>query len=308
MSRMLSFALSVVVVVALCPAIGMAATEVKLDDIIAGHLDSIAKAPTRTATKSRVVEGTTQFKVLTGGAGTTDGKAVIVSDDRKLQLNMKFPSGNYHGERFICDGSKVQIATSTDAQNRSNFGQFVYLQDVLLREGLLGGVLTTAWPLLDLDGRKPKLSYEGTKTIDGKTLYDVRYKPKKSADVEIHLYFDPESFHHVLTVYTLRIQPQLVQGGQANSLSVPEMGGTAGIQAPAGADASQASGQQETRYRVEERFSDFKTVDGITLPNHYVIHFTQELQSGRSTILDWDTTATRILENVTLDPRNFQVK
>ena len=73
-------------------------------------------------------------------------------------------------------------------------------------------------------------------------------------------------------------------------------------------DQAQASGQQQTRYRVEEKFSEFKTVDGLTLPNHYTIHFTQEPQGGKTTILDWDITANRILQNVTLDPRNFQVK
>ena len=76
---------------------------------------------------------------------------------------------------------------------------------------------------------------------------------------------------------------------------------------PASAEASQTR-QQQTRYSVEERFDDFKMVDGLTLPNHYTIHFTQELPSGTTTILDWDTKATRIVENPELDPRNFHVK
>ena len=298
------------------PRLSSAATEVKLEDILAGHLASMGDAATRAAAKSRVFEGTTQFKVVAGGAGkSTDGQTVIVSEEHKVQLMMKFPNSNYHGERIICDGNKVGVATATDAQNRSNFGTFVYIQDIILRDGLLGGELSTAWPLLDIDQRKPKLSYEGLKTIDGKQLYEVRYKPKKGQDVEIRLYFEPESFHHVLTVYTLSIRAQLGKGGEVNSLAVPELssGGqvdrpTMAIQGTVSADAAQASNQQETRYRVEERFSEFKTADGLTLPNHYTIHFTQELQGGKTTVLDWDTSATRIIENISVDAKNFQVK
>ena len=173
-----------------------------------------------------------------------------------------------------------------------------------MREGLLGGELSTGWPLLDLDERKPRLTYEGLKAIDGKQLHEVQYKPKKGQDVQIRLYFEPETYRHVKTVYTLAIQAQLVQGGGSSS-PVPEFGGP--LSQSQSAEASQ-SRQQQSRYSVEERFSDFKTVDGLTLPNHYVIHFTQELQSGNTTILDWDTQATRIVENPELDPRNFQVK
>ena len=291
------------------PPLSNAATEVKLEDILSGYLASVGIPATRAAVRSRVVEGTTQFNVLTGGSGkATDGTAVIVSDGRKFQFMMKF-AGNYHGERFICDGNKVSVATATDAQSRSNFGNFVYIQDVIMREGLLGGELSTAWPLLDLEQRKAKLSYDGLKTVDGRQLYEVRYKPKKGQDVEIRLYFDQESLHHVLTLYTLSVRSQLVQGGQLSGLAVPEMGGQSSpITETTSADAAQAGAQQETRYRVEERFGEFKTVDGLTLPNHYTIQFTQERQGGNTAILVWDTSATRILENITVNPRNFEVK
>lgn len=303
--KKLTLPVAFIIILLLLPRMLQAASDVKLEDIISGHLDSIAKAETRAAAKSRVVEGTAQFKILTGGAGTIDGKAVLVSLERKVQLMMKFPNNDYRGETFITDGNKVQVASTTSAQTRSSFGEFIHVQDVVVREGLLGGVLSTAWPLLELKDRNPKLSYEGRKNIDGKDLYDVRYKPKKNADVEVHLYFDPESFHHVLTVYTLTIQPRLVQGGQLSGLAVPEIGGP--LSQPTSSDAAQSQ-QQQDRYRVEEKFSDFKTVDGLTLPNHYVIHFTREPQSGKTSVLDWDITATRILGNIDISPKNFEVK
>jgi hypothetical protein len=59
---------------------------------------------------------------------------------------------------------------------------------------------------------------------------------------------------------------------------------------------------------LEERFSDFTTTEGITLPSHYNIHFTQELQDGKTTVYEWDMKANEVSENMSLDPRNFQVK
>ena len=278
------------------------------EQVIQHHLDSIGNAETRTATKSRVVEGAAHFTIKTGGAATLDGKTVIVSEDRKFQLMMKFPNNVYSGERFICDGNKVQVAFTTQTSNRSNFGQFVYIQDMVMREGLLGGELSTAWSLFDMEHRQPKLSYEGLKTIDGKQLHDVKYTPQRSQNIEVHIFFDPETFHHVLTVYTMSIDPQLVKGGYYNSLAIPELGGDRGIQTRTSSDAVQGSRQQVTRYRIEEKFSDFKAADGLTLPNHYSIQFTQEPQDGKTTVWNWDITTTRILENATLDPRNFEVK
>jgi len=46
----------------------------------------------------------------------------------------------------------------------------------------------------------------------------------------------------------------------------------------------------------------------MTLPTHYSIHFTQELQDGTTSLYEWDATFDRLSQNVALAPRNFQVK
>src|SRR6202000_1470025 len=159
--------------------------------------------------KSRVVEGTVTYKILVGGAGNLDGKSGLVSQDQKLHFMMKLNNNLYYGEQFIFGGNKDEISFSTANQTRSQFGEFVRVQDVVLREGLLGGALSTAWPLYDLSDRKAKLSYEGTKKMDGKDCYELRYRPKKSTDTDILLYFDTATFHHVETVYSVRVRAQL---------------------------------------------------------------------------------------------------
>jgi len=251
------------------------------DEIVKQHLQSLG-SPEARAAKSRVVEASATYKLLVGGSGQIQGKAVLVSEEKKLHLLLKVNANEYRGEQFICDGERTNVAGTYADKTRSEFGEFVRTQDVMLREGLLGGVLSTAWPMLNLDARKAKVGYEGEKKIDNRQLLTLSYRPKKATDLLIFLYFDPETFRHVMTSYELTIHPTIVAPETANPR------------------------QQETRYRIEERFSDFKVVDGLTLPSHYDLRFTQELQNGFTKSLEWDITTTRVLNNVSLDPRNFQ--
>ncbi len=306
---------SLALLLGLSSAVPSQAADMKPEDILAKHLDSVGTAPARAAAKSRVVEGTVAYRILVGGAGNLEGKSVLVSQDQKLHFMMKLNNNLYRGEQFVFDGNKDEISFSTANQTRSQFGEFVRVQDVVLREGLLGGALSTAWPLYDLNGRKAKLSYEGMKKIDGKDLYQLRYRPKKSTDADILLYFDPETFHHVETVYSVRIRAQLgqVDPQAANAVPTPIPGDVGPLGPATGGvvgetNETATARQQETRYRLEEHFSDFKTADGLTLPTQYTIHFSQELGNGRTTVSEWVITATQTTTGNGVDPRNFQVK
>jgi hypothetical protein len=141
------------------------------------------------------------------------------------------------------------------------------------------------------------LKYQGLKKLDGADFQAVSYQPKKNSDMEITLYFDPETFHHVRTVYTVSVHVGLGQ-----SSGPGEVGGNLA----AGGDVSTAR-QQETRYRIEERFSSFEAADGLTLPTHYDLRFQEELQNGFTKTVEWDTTTTRVLSNVPVDARNFEI-
>jgi hypothetical protein len=286
------------------------------DELVAQHLDSIASSTVRAGLKTRVVQGPVHYTILVGGAGALDGKAQIASDGKKLIFMMKLPNNEYRGEQFVFDGEKDKVAFSTAGQSRSALGNFVFVQDAVIREGLLGGVLTTAWPLFNLEERKAKLSFDGLKKIDGQELYDLRYRPHKGTDLEIHLYFDPQTFHHVETTYSYSVtqgltgaNPLLGSGAaaQANAKAAdisPNVGPPGGTGSPETA----AARQQLTRYRLVEKFSDFKTVDGVTLPTHYDIQFSQELQNGKTTLADWDLKGLDISNNTPVDARNFEVK
>jgi hypothetical protein len=279
------------------------AADLKPDELVAHHLDSLGTAAARAANKSRVVQGTARFKILVGGGGQLEGKGAVVSAERKLNIMMKFPN-DYKGEQFITDGDKSSIAATTAEHRRTIFGEFVMSQPVLLQEGLLGGTLSTAWALSNLDHNHPHLSGGGQKKADGRQLLDLHYQPKKSTEMEIHMYFEPETYRHVLTVYSISL-------ASGFGSAVPSMTDQVGLTTPggeSGSDPTRSSKQQQIRYTLEERFSDFNTTDGITLPSHYNIHFTQEAQDGKTTVFEWDMSTNEVSENISLDPRNFQVK
>jgi hypothetical protein len=280
------------------------AENLKPEDLVVRHLNSIGAAEARAASKSRVIQGTSEFVSLVGGSGRVQGTSGFVSEQRKVDILMKLGNSDYRGEQFISDGDKVYVAATISNHRRSSFGEFVHSQDQIVREGLLGGVLSTAWALQNLDHNQPKLSYEGLKRMDGRQLHYLRYRCKKNDDMNIHLYFDPETYRHVMTVYSLT-------AAAGFGTSVPSATDQLGMTSPSnmpGGDPTQSSKQKEVRYTIEERFSDFKTTDGLTLPEHYTIHFTEELQNGHTTVFEWEITANEVSTNMSLDPRNFLVK
>ena len=68
------------------------------------------------------------------------------------------------------------------------------------------------------------------------------------------------------------------------------------------------AGKSTRRYRIEERFSDFKTADGLTLPNHYDVRYTIETERGFTKAIEWEVRALNIANNLPIDPRSFQVQ
>jgi hypothetical protein len=255
----------------------------KPEELVARHLDSLGSKEARAAAKTRVVQGAAVYRILVGGGGIAEGKTGLVSDGRKLRFMMKFQT-DYRGETFVSDGEAVHVAFSNSNQSRSPLASFVTTYDVIVRDGLLGGVLSTGWALSNLADRQAKLVYEGLKKVDGRQVHQLRYQPGKHSDAEILLYFDAETFRHVKTVYSISIG-NLPGGTIVESVNL-----------------------RAVRSSLEERFSDFKSVDGLTLPTHWNIQFTRELPDGSTTLSDWDLKEDQITNNMGLDPRNFEMK
>lgn len=272
-------------------SVSSAKDEFQASDFVTKHLNSIGDEKARAAVKNQLVQGSLTFQYL-NVAGVVTGSLQFVSEGDKFVSVLKIPSPDYRGEQFTSDGKKTAISQPMPGRY-SALGGFIHLHDEVLTEGLWGGTLSTAWALSHLEQRRAKLEDKGIKKVDGQELHRVDYLPKKSSDLTIELYFEPETFRHVMTVY---------------SYSVGNTGG-------GGPTAS--AGQQQGYFHLEERFADFKTFDNLTLPTRWTITYSgnASLRAGRdagprstASITQFETTDAKVSHNMTLDPRNFEIK
>src|SRR5687768_13516840 len=170
----------------LLPLILMSATvataqKMKAEDVIAKHLESLGPATARADEKGRVAVGTAKASFKARNAvGSIDGRAVVASMDRKAMLALAFNSPTYTGEKFGFDGKKLTIGYVTPGR-RSALGLFMLQYAEIFKEGLMGGTLTSAWPLLHLQERGAKLEYSGTDKVDNKPVHKLSYQPKKGS-------------------------------------------------------------------------------------------------------------------------------
>jgi hypothetical protein len=251
-----------------------------LDELLKKHLDSIGSSEARSAAQARAASGKFSMEVVQGGTGGAVGDAGVISSGKMNKIMMKTDSPRYAGERFWFTGKHV-VAPVTDVASRTYLSDFMYHNESVLRDGLFSGVISTSWALLDLNGRGAKLKYDGIKTIDGQDLHQVTYIPKKSAgELEIHLYFDPQTFHHVMSRYRYEVAPYMNV-------------------APGRDRQATTQNASKTIYTIEERFSEFKTVDGITLPSVWDIKYSVE--PVRAILLHWRVELTRVTSNPNVD-------
>lgn len=220
--------------------------KLKPEEILAKHLDSIGTAEVRAANKNRIIVADVDIRFVSKADIPVVGRLVLASDKEKIFWGMISNSINNESEKFSFDGKKMKIGFVRNGR-RSVLGNFLASNEVLLKESLFCGTLSTSWALLDMENKKAKLISEGTKKIDGKEVYALGYGIQ--SDVEITLYFDKETFRHVRTEYK-RIS-------------------SAGI----GVGPTQSSRLNETRLKVTEDFSDFKSEKGLTLPHTYRLDY-----------------------------------
>jgi hypothetical protein len=245
-----------VILMASCLALGIPATDkIKPEEVVSKHLEAIGTAEARSSVTSRIIIGTSKFEYRTNRNGRTEGNAVIASEGSKSLIGMTFPEADYPYERLGFDGRSFTTGYIRPGI-RSILGDFLYSHNEVFKEGLIGGVLTQAWPLLDLSGKAPKLDYEGTQKVNGSDAYVLSYGLRKGSDFRIKLFFDSKTFQHVRSEYTQIISGQMGTNDKNSVL------------------------QRSTRYRIVEEFSDFRKESGLTLPHTYKLQLLIDNQAG----------------------------
>lgn len=252
------------------------------EELIARHLDSVGTAEARSKASTRIAGGETKFISRLAGSANADGQAMLVSSGAKLRFGIKLPLNDYPGEDMAFDGAKEATGLLPQGR-RSHLSAFLSSQNLPLREGLIGGTLSTAWPLLRLDQTQPKLDYRGLKKVDGRQLHELSYRPRKGGgDLKVSLFFDPETFRHVRTRYSFEVGASI--GTRENS-----------------------NMNTESYFTLTEDFEDFRAVDGLTLPHKYRMQFSAEGRVG-SALHDWTVTINKIDHNQKIDDLVFVIK
>jgi len=272
---------TVIVLIAFQGAAGGKDQKMKPEELVAKHLESIGTPEARAAIKTREGVGKGQIVFIQPSPGNLLARGEMVSDGKMMRISMLFDgSPNYPTEQFAFDGNRANTSQIRPGV-RVNMASFAYTYDVLLKEGLLGGTMTTAWALLDVAGRQPKLEYGGLKKVEGRQLHELRYRAKKGAgELQIWLRFDAETFRHVMSEYRLT-QP-------ANMANTP----------------SESSAQHDTIYNIKELFDEFRTVDGVTFPTSWKLKYSRE-GGGPTALAEYSIVLVQVAHNKPLDTKAF---
>jgi hypothetical protein len=258
-----------------------AAQKMTAEQLLARHLEAIGNVKARAAISTRIISGTAQVIFRTTPAGQAIGKAVLASEGNKQLLGMSFPSPVYPREQLVFNGVSFMAAFATPG-TRSVLGNFLMTNDAIFKQGMMCGVLSSGWPLLDAERRQATVNYVGTKNIDGRVLHELRYSPRGTSDLKITLYFEAESFRHVRTEYE-RVIP-----------------------APMGRVEYSNVQEREGRYKMTEDFSLFKPEGDLTLPHIYTIKLSVDTVNG-TFLAEWTIKLTTFEFNQRIDQAAFNV-
>ncbi|HEY0005328.1 MAG TPA: hypothetical protein VGB17_11010 [Pyrinomonadaceae bacterium] len=258
------------------------ADKMKPEEVIAKHLDSIGTAEARAAARNRIINGAATLTGRQGIKGIAEGRALMASEGNKHLIAMTFNSPDIPEEKWAYNGKKLTTALQRASSTPSPLAQYWLGNEFFFTEGVIGGTLSAAWPLLDFTDKRAKLEYAGTDKINGRLAHKIKYTPRKGSSYKINMYFDAENFQHLRTQYDRSVAATM------------------------GATPMQSGGQLETRFRVTEDFSDFKAENGLTLPHTYKLEL--QIQSGSSPILlDWVFNLTQFTFNQTMTEKDFEI-
>jgi hypothetical protein len=255
------------------------AQKLKPEDVLAKHLDSIATAEKRAELKSFVATGEVRLKNITRKNPPSVGRVVLASRGNQSFVGMSLNSNDNPVEMIVFDGKRTRVDYTLPGQ-RSLLGSFLQSNSMMIEHGLYTGALSTNWSMFHTSGRNPKLSYGGTKKIDGTEAHTIKYMPKGGSDFEVTMFFDSSNFRHIRTEYKRTASASL------------------------GITIDQSARQLETRFRIVEDYSDFKESEGYTLPHKYKMMYSISGQNG-TTEVEWEFDIADVAFNRPMEDATF---
>jgi hypothetical protein len=281
------------------------AEDLTAEQLVAAHVKSIGNPALLAKITSNTLFGITDVDFIQGMNGSLkDGKTMIVSQGPKLAIVQKFTDINYPGEYFAYDGNNVTVGYMSPGQ-RSPLADFIFRFKGIMKEGMLGGIISNSWPLLNIQKKQADMKCRKT-TIDGKELYELEYHPKEGFGlIKVRMYFDPTTFRHVRTDYRVNIKEDASVGNRGHIDSTADKA-TVNAVNPTGGMNIQA--RDDSHYTLTEKFDDFKKVGGLTLPHRYVLEYTLD-GNGQAFLGHWTLTVSKWVCNAAIpDQKVFQAQ
>ncbi len=263
------------------------AEKMKAEELLARHRASLGAEDILTTYRTAGMQGMGQFRMFRGGTGNLEGRVAMISDALKSRFSLDLGHLLYSGEQFISDGQRVEIQyVRNETQTRSDLGMFFYRYPQLIRNGIWGGSLTRTWALLNHDAKELRLRYQGLSEKDGKQLHEATIDCRGCGEVTIHLFFESDTFRHVLTTYSL-VTPS--PPTENRSLKTP------------------MKDPPFIRYTMEEHFSNFRTQAGVTQPTQWLVRYTRD-QQDRPVMLELESRFEIQIINNPYEPALFEAK
>lgn len=191
---------------AIAPCSHRDGSEVTVAQLIQCHLDSIGSNQALARSEIRLSEG---FSRATGrvftkgghGSDTVEGQSSLLSNLQSTTFRLQFESDYYPLDGFSFDGKRVlRPATNSKGHHFSYLAEFFVNCPEYLSFGLMGGVLSISWPLLDSKSGIADFEFLGLEQEDEKEYLVLRRRTSRNGTVR--LFFDPDSMQHLMTKYS----------------------------------------------------------------------------------------------------------
>jgi len=211
------------------------------EQLVAAHLKSIGTSEALSQIKSIGFTGTAHANFIQGMSGQLSGTSMLVSEGSSMGIVMNFQNLNYPAEHFAYDGKNVTVG-DIGVGMKSPIADFLNRFNKIMKNGMLGGVFSKAWPLLDIKSNRPNMQLRKSK-IDGIEYYEIEYRPRDNhGEMRIRLYFDMETYRHVISEYRVSIRTDV----------------------------------SDLYYTLREKFDDFRVVGDLTLPHGYTLEYSTD--------------------------------
>lgn len=186
--------------------------ELAREELVSRHLVSVGSKEAVAAVRFRVATGKGTgkgrvFQQLGLESGLVSVSAELQTGPEQVRFGLESATAHYPFEGFFFDGKDIRLAAFDPIQRSWIQSEQEYKMGQLtrffsrcpnyVRAGLVGGVISACWPLLNPERQASLLRSVKKGNLDGRSLIALEYHiPGTRGAI---LYFDPETYRHVAT-------------------------------------------------------------------------------------------------------------